>query len=63
MQPTGPVSAALVRQQWLFQAALICQKFPAYRLADVQQMPGSQVRDLLLAIQLISVAREVNESG
>ena len=48
------------RLVWLYQAALICQRFPAYTLDRVMEMPGSQVRDLLLAMRLLGIAEEVN---
>jgi hypothetical protein len=48
------------RLVWLYQAALICQAFPAYRLEDVRQLPGPQLRDLLTAVQLLDTARKVH---
>lgn len=48
------------RLVWLYQAALICERFPAYTLDRVREMPGSEVRDLLLATRLMAIAEEVN---
>lgn len=51
------------RLVWLYQAALVCQLFPAYRLEDIMEMPGSQLRDLLTAAKLLDIARTVNGRG
>ena len=44
---------------WLYQAALLCKEFPAYRLEDVLNMPGSQLRRLMTAVKLVETARTV----
>lgn len=46
---------------WLYQAALIAQMFPAYRLSDVMRLPGTELRDLLAAMKLINTARAINQ--
>lgn len=40
----------------LYQRAQICQTFPAYKLEDLDHLP---VRDLLQAMELLSIARQV----
>lgn len=49
-----------IRLVWLYQVAEICQAFPAYRIEDIRQMSGSQLRDVMTAMQLLSTARQVN---
>lgn len=43
----------------LYQRALICETFPAYRLEDLTTIPA---RDLLQAVELVSIARQVQRS-
>lgn len=45
------------RLKSLYYRARICQTFPAYRLDELERMP---IRDLLQAMELLSIARQVN---
>ena len=50
------VDPALV---WLYQRAVICQTFPAYRLEELQDAP---IVDILRAVELIGLARQVENA-
>ena len=44
----------------LYQRAVICQAFPAYKLHEVKGLPA---REILQAMQLLKLAREAQSSG
>lgn len=55
-----PGAAPPPRLRWLYTRAVICQRFPAYKLEDVDDAP---IVDLLQALELLNTADKLRATS